>query len=385
VIGYVAALHMRIGVPKETAAGEHRVALVPEVVSKLKAKGLEVAVQEGAGADALLPDAAYVEAGARMTADAAEIWGSDVVVTIAPPDPQQIRGLGSGSILIGFLAPLTSTQTTRALIDARATAFAMEAIPRISRAQSMDALSSQSNVAGYKAALLGAEQMGRFYPMLMTAAGTIPPAKVLVLGVGVAEMQALATAKRLGARTTGYDVRPEVAEQVHSLGAQWLDLGLEASGEGGYARELTEEERARQQQALTDAIKGFDVVITTALVPGRPAPRLVTAEAVEGMKPGSVIVDLAGESGGNCELTEPGETVVRHDVKIISPLNLPATMAEHSSQLFARNVLALLELFVGEDGALQLNFDDEIVAGACITREGEIVNPGAKAAMEAAT
>ncbi len=375
---------MRIGVPKETAAGEHRVALVPEVVSKLKAKGLEVVVQNGAGADALLPDAAFVEAGARMTADAAEVWGSDVVVTISPPDPEQIRALGSGSILIGFLAPLTSPQTTRALADAGATAFAMEAIPRISRAQSMDALSSQSNVAGYKAALLGAENMGRFYPMLMTAAGTIPPAKVLVLGVGVAGLQALATAKRLGARTTGYDVRPEVAEQVQSLGAQWLDLGLEASGEGGYARELTEEERARQQQALTDAIKGFDVVITTALVPGRPAPKLVTAEAVEGMKPGSVIIDLAGEAGGNCELTEPGQTVVRHDVKIVSPLNLPAGMAEHSSQLFARNVLALLELFVGEDGALQLNFDDEIVAGACIVRDGEIVHAGAKAAVEAA-
>jgi NAD(P) transhydrogenase subunit alpha len=375
---------MRIGVPKETAAGEHRVALVPEVVSKLKAKGLDVVVQDGAGADALLPDAAFVEAGARMTPNTADIWSSDVVVTIAPPDPEQIRGLGSGSILIGFLAPLTSPQTTRALADAKATAFAMEAIPRISRAQSMDALSSQSNVAGYKAALLGAETMGRFYPMLMTAAGTIPPAKVLVLGVGVAGLQALATAKRLGARTTGYDVRPEVAEQVQSLGAQWLDLGLEASGEGGYARELTEEERARQQQALTDAIKGFDVVITTALVPGRPAPKLVTAEAVEGMKPGSVIVDLAGEAGGNCELTEPGETVVRHDVKIISPLNLPASMAEHSSQLFARNVLALLDLFVGEDGALQLDFDDEIVAGACIVRDGEIVHAGAKAAVEAA-
>jgi H+-translocating NAD(P) transhydrogenase subunit alpha len=375
---------MRIGVPKETAAGEHRVALVPEVVSKLKAKGLDVVVQDGAGADALLPDAAFVEAGARMTPDSADIWSSDVVVTIAPPEPEQIRRLGSGSILIGFLAPLTSPRTTRALADAKATAFAMEAIPRISRAQSMDALSSQSNVAGYKAALLGAETMGRFYPMLMTAAGTIPPAKVLVLGVGVAGLQALATAKRLGARTTGYDVRPEVAEQVQSLGAQWLDLGLEASGEGGYARELTDEERARQQQALTDAIKGFDVVITTALVPGRPAPKLVTAEAVEGMKPGSVIVDLAGEAGGNCELTEPGETVVRHDVKIISPLNLPASMAEHSSQLFARNVLALLDLFVGEDGALQLDFDDEIVAGACIVRDGEIVHAGAKAAVEAA-
>ncbi len=375
---------MRIGVPKETAAGEHRVALVPEVVSKLGAKGLDVVVQSGAGADALLTDAAYEAAGAKITSDPAEVWSADIVLTIAPPDPQTIRGLGQGSILIGFLAPLTSPQTTSALVGAKATAFAMEAIPRISRAQAMDALSSQSNVAGYRAALLGAEEMGRFYPMLMTAAGTIPPAKVLVLGVGVAGLQALATAKRLGARTTGYDVRPEVAEQVESLGAQWLDLGLEASGEGGYARELTEEERAQQQQAMNDAIKGFDVVITTALVPGRPAPRLVTAEAVEGMKPGSVIVDLAGEAGGNCELTEPGQTVVRHDVKIVSPLNLPASMAEHSSQLFARNVLALLDLFVGEEGQLNLDFEDEIVKGACVVREGEIVNPGARAAVEAA-
>jgi NAD(P) transhydrogenase subunit alpha len=375
---------MRIGVPRETAAGEHRVALVPEVVGKLQAKGLDVLVQAGAGADAMLTDAAFEEAGATITDDPAEVWRSDVVVTIAPPDEQAIGALGSGSILIGFLAPLTSPRTTRALADAKATAFAMEAIPRISRAQSMDALSSQSNVAGYRAALLGAEEMGRFYPMLMTAAGTIPPAKVLVLGAGVAGLQALATAKRLGARTTGYDVRPEVAEQVESLGAQWLDLGLEASGEGGYARELSEEERARQQQALTDAIKGFDVVITTALVPGRPAPKLVTAEAVEGMKPGSVIVDLAGEAGGNCELTEPGETVIRHDVKIVSPLNLPASMAEHSSQLFARNVLALLDLFVGENGALSLDFDDEIVKGACIVRDGEIVHPGAKTAVEVA-
>jgi len=375
---------MRIGVPKETAAGEHRVSLVPEVVSKLQAKGLDVVVQAGAGDGALVPDAAFADAGATISQDAAEVWRSDVVLSIAPPDPEQIRALGQGSILIGFLAPLSSPQTTRALADAGATAFAMEAIPRISRAQSMDALSSQANVAGYKAALLGAEEMGRFYPMLMTAAGTIPPAKVLVLGVGVAGLQALATAKRLGARTTGYDVRPEVAEQVQSLGAQWLDLGLEASGEGGYARELTPEERATQQQALTDAIKGFDVVITTALVPGRPAPELVTAEAVEGMKPGSVIVDLAGETGGNCALTEPGQTVVRHDVKIASPLNLPASMPEHSSQLFARNVQALLELLIGEDGALNLDFDDEIVSGACVVRAGEIVNPGAKATVEAA-
>jgi H+-translocating NAD(P) transhydrogenase subunit alpha len=383
-IGYFPGLHMRVGVPKETAAGEHRVALVPEVVGKLKAKGLDIVVQSGAGAEALLGDDAYTQAGAQVVDDAATVWGCEVVVKISPPSTQEISQLGDGSILIGFLAPLSSPQTTAALAQAKATAFAMEAIPRISRAQSMDALSSQSNVAGYKAALLGAEKMGRFYPMLMTAAGTIPPAKVLVLGAGVAGLQALATAKRLGARTTGYDVRPEVAEQVQSLGAQWLDLGLEAAGEGGYARELTDEERARQQQALTDAIKGFDVVITTALVPGRPAPKLVTEEAVAGMKPGSVIVDLAGETGGNCELTEPGQTVVRHDVKIVAPLNLPATMPEHSSQLFARNVLALLDLFIGEEGALKLDFDDEIVAGACVVRAGEIVNAGAKAAVEAA-
>ncbi|HEY2180957.1 MAG TPA: Re/Si-specific NAD(P)(+) transhydrogenase subunit alpha [Solirubrobacteraceae bacterium] len=375
---------MRIGVPKETAPGERRVALVPEVVGKLKAKGQEIVVQQGAGTDALVPDAAFADAGAQLTDSSSEIWGSDIVVTISPPQPEQIRSLGQGTLLIGFLAPLSSPQTTKALADAGATALAMEAIPRISRAQSMDALSSQANVGGYKAALLGAEDMGRFYPMLMTAAGTIPPAKVLVLGVGVAGLQAIATAKRLGARTTGYDVRPEVAEQVQSLGAQWLELGLEASGEGGYARELTDEERARQQQALTDAIKGFDVVITTALVPGRPAPKLVTAEAVEGMKPGSVIIDMAGETGGNCELTVPGETVVRHDVKIASPLNLPATMPEHSSQLFARNVLALLELLIDDEGELRLDFDDEIVAGACIVRDGEIVNPGAKAAVEGA-
>jgi NAD(P) transhydrogenase subunit alpha len=259
----------------------------------------------------------------------------------------------------------------------------MEAIPRISRAQGMDALSSQSNVAGYRAALLGAEHIGRFFPMLMTAAGTIPPAKVLVLGAGVAGLQALATARRLGAQTTGYDVRPEVAEQVSSLGAKWLDLGIEAAGEGGYARALTAQEQAAQQQALTDAIKGFDVVITTALVPGRPAPKLVTAEAVRGMRPGSVIVDLAGETGGNCELTTPGEVTVEHEVTIVSPLNLAAEMPEHASQLYARNIQALLELFLDDQGQLALDFDDEIVAGACIVRDGAIVNAGARALVEA--
>jgi NAD(P) transhydrogenase subunit alpha len=366
---YTVPRHMNIGVPKETVAGERRVALVPDVVRKLTSKGLDVLVEPGAGVQALIPDDAYAEAGATLTPD---VWGADVVVKVSPPSSEEIGRLRRDGVYVGFLAPRTQPETIEALKAAGVTAFAMEAIPRISRAQSMDALSSQSNVAGYKAALLGAEHATRFYPMLMTAAGTIPPAKVLVLGGGVAGLQALATARRLGAQTTGYDVRPEVAEQVQSLGAKWLDIGIDASGEGGYARELTEEEKTQQQQAMTDAIKGFDVVITTALVPGRPAPRLVTAEAVEGMKPGSVIVDLAGESGGNCELTEPGEVVVKHDVTIVSPLNLPATMPEHASQLYARNVQALLELFLDEEGdtpTLALNFDDEVVAGACVTRD----------------
>jgi NAD(P) transhydrogenase subunit alpha len=379
---------MRLAVPKETAENERRVALVPEVVRKLSARGIEILVEAGAGGGALIPDDAFAEAGATVSSDAGAIWGADAVVTIAPPEPASIARMRAGALLIGFLQPLTSGETARAARDARITALAMEAIPRISRAQSMDALSSQGNVAGYESVVVAAENLGRFFPMLMTAAGTIPPAKVLVLGAGVAGLQALATARRLGAVTTGYDVRPEVAEQVESLGASFLDLGIEAAGEGGYARELTADERAQQQQALTDAIKGFDVVITTALVPGRPAPKLVTAEAVEGMKAGSVVVDLAGETGGNCELTEPGQTVVRHDVTIASPLNLPSHMPEHASQLFARNVQELLGLIVkdGEDGAapsLELDFDDEIVAGSCIARDGEIVHEGAKAAAGA--
>jgi len=373
---------MLVGVPRETAEGERRVALVPDVVRRLAARGVEVVVEAGAGTGAMIPDALYEEAGATVSKSGAEVWAAPVVVKVAPPSKKEIAKLKAGGVLIAFLAPLSNADSTKGLAAGKVTAFAMEAIPRISRAQAMDALSSQSNVAGYRAALLGATDIGRFYPMLMTAAGTIPPAKVLVLGVGVAGLQALATARRLGAQTTGYDVRPEVAEQVRSLGATWLDLGIEAAGEGGYARELTDEEKAAQQQALTDAIKGFDVVITTALVPGRPAPRLVTAEAVEGMKAGSVIVDLAGETGGNCELTTPGQTTVVHDVTIASPLNLPAEMPEHASQLYARNVQALIELMLDENDELKLDFEDEIIAGAAITRDGEIVNAGAKALVE---
>jgi NAD(P) transhydrogenase subunit alpha len=361
---------MRIGVPKETAVDERRVALVPEVVKKLVAKGHEVVVEGGAGEAALVPDALFADAGATI----GDPWGAEVVVKVAPPTAEELSHLGGGKTLIGFLNPRGNPDGLRAVAQTGATAFAMEAIPRISRAQSMDALSSQSNVAGYKSALLGAEHATRFYPMLMTAAGTIPPAKVLVLGIGVAGLQALATARRLGAQTTGYDVRPETAEQVESLGAKWLDLGIEAAGEGGYARELTEDERAQQQQNLEEAIKGFDVVITTALVPGRPAPRLVTAAAVEGMKPGSVIVDLAGETGGNCELTEPGQVVVKHNVTIVSPLNLAATMPEHASALYARNLQALIDLLADDESAAYApDFEDEIITGACVVKDGEVL------------
>jgi len=360
---------MRVGVPKERADGERRVGLVPEVIRKLVARDLEVVVESGAGEGAMLPDAAFADAGATI----GDPWGADVVVKVSPPSPEEIARLTGDSVLVGFLAPRTRADVLEALAGAGVTAFAMESIPRISRAQSMDALSSQSNVSGYKAVLVAATEIGRFYPMLMTAAGTIPPAKVLVLGAGVAGLQAIATARRLGAVVTGYDVRSAVAEQVQSLGATFLELeaGKGAEGEGGYARELTEEEREAQQAELTEAITGFDVVITTALVPGRPAPRLVTAEAVKGMRPGSVIVDLAGEAGGNCELTEPGQTVVREDVTIVSPLNLPATMPEHASALYARNVQSFLEL-VTDDGELKLDFDDEVVKGACVVRGGKV-------------
>ena len=351
-----------IGVPRETAPGECRVALVPKVVERLRADGLTVVVEAGAGAAALIPDKHYEEAGATI----GDPWSADVVVKVNPPSDDEISLLKPGSIVAGFLAPRTRPEVAERLRLAGVTGFAMEAVPRISRAQTMDALSSQANVAGYKAVLRAAECSTRFFPMLTTAAGTVKPSTVLVLGVGVAGLQALATAKRLGARTTGFDVRPEVAEQVRSLGAQWLDLGIQAAGDGGYARALTTEEQAEQQQQLTEAISRFDVVITTALVPGRPAPTLVTAEAVRRMTSGSVVVDLAGETGGNCELTVPGETVVRHDVTIASPLNLPATMPEHASELYARNVAALLQHML-TDGEIVPDLSDEIVAACCVT------------------
>ncbi|MGH3577565.1 MAG: Re/Si-specific NAD(P)(+) transhydrogenase subunit alpha [Mycobacterium sp.] len=352
-----------VGVVGESGADERRVALVPKAVAPLVKSGVAVVVESGAGERALLPDELYTEAGATI----GDAWAAAIVVKVAPPTAEEVGRLRRGQTLIGFLAPRDADNQIEALTTAGVRAFALEAIPRISRAQVMDALSSQANVAGYKAVLLAAAESTRFFPMLTTAAGTVKPATVLVLGVGVAGLQALATAKRLGARTSGYDVRPEVADQVRSVGARWLDVGIDASGEGGYARELTDDERAQQQKALEEAITGFDVVITTALVPGRAAPRLVTAAAVEGMKPGSVVVDLAGEAGGNCELTEPGRTVVKHDVTIAAPVNLPATMPEHASELYSKNITALLELLITE-GKLAPDFDDEVVAAACVTR-----------------
>jgi NAD(P) transhydrogenase subunit alpha len=376
---------MKIGVVKETAEGERRVALVPEAVRKLSAKQLEVVVERGAGEGALIPDDGFEEAGAKLVGDPAEALSADVVLKVAAPNSEEISKLGSGSVLIGFLSPLTNGEGVKAIAQSGATSFAVEAIPRISRAQSMDALSSQANIAGYRSALIGAQELGRFYPMLMTAAGTIRPATVLVLGAGVAGLQAIATARRLGAVVQGFDVRAAVKEQVESLGAKFLefDLGEDLEGSGGYAKELTAEQQQRQQELMAEAIGKCDVVITTALVPGRRAPILVTEKAVELMKPGSVIVDLAGEAGGNCELSEPGQTVVRHDVKILAPLNVPSTMAEHASQLYARNLESLLGLMISEQGELSLDFEDEVIAGACITRDGEIVHQGARDAAGA--
>ena len=377
---------MKIGVPQETAAGETRVALVPAVVKKLTAAGHEVLVARGAGDGALIPDSQFEEAGAKLVDKQDDAFAADVVVKVSPPNEAEIALLHKDGILIGFLNPLTNGAGISAIAKAGVTSFALESVPRISRAQTMDALSSQANIAGYRAALIGAQELGRYYPMLMTAAGTIRPATVLVLGVGVAGLQAIATARRLGAVVQGFDVRSAVKDQVQSLGAKFLefDLGGDLEGSGGYAKELTPEQQARQQELMAEAIGKADVVITTAQVPGRRAPILVTEAAVKLMKPGSVIVDLAGDSGGNCEITEPGKTVIKHSVKIVAPQNVPATLAQDASQMYAKNIEALLELMTTKEGELKLDFEDEIITGACITRGGEIVNEGAKAAAAAA-
>ena len=354
-------------------------ALIPDVVRSLTGDDLEVALESGAGEAAGHPDAEYSDAGASVGSPD-DAWGADVVVKVALPTLEEIGRLRAGQVLIGHLAPLTSGETTKALADAGVTSFAMEAIPRITRAQAMDALSSQANVAGYAATLLAATEVGRFFPMMTTAAGTVAPARVMVLGAGVAGLQAIATAKRLGAVVTGFDIRRAAWEQIASLGGRPLELDFipDAEAEGGYARPLTDEENQKVREALADASAKQDVIITTALVPGRRAPILITAEAVRNMQPGSMIVDLAGESGGNCELSEAGKTVVENGVKIIAPLNLPSAMAKHASQLYAKNVENLLRLLVNEE--LNLDFDDEVVAGACLTHESEIKNERAREA-----
>src|SRR3954454_6228492 len=355
---------MRVGIPRETTQGERRVALVPETVGKLTAGGFELVVEQGAGTAASFPDDAYTEAGAVI----GDAWDADGGGKARKPSAQELGRLRTGQVLIGFLEPLSDQAGVEELASRGVTAFALESVPRITRAQPMDALSSQATVGGYKAALLAADHLPRFFPMLMTAAGTIPPAKVLVLGAGVAGLQAIATARRLGAVVSAFDVRPAVREQVESLGATFLDVGVRGEEtEGGYARELTPEQQAAQQAALQEQIPSFDAVITTAAVPGRPAPKLITAGGVRGMRAGAVIVDLAAESGGNCELTVPGSEIVESGVTIVGTTNLPSTMPTHASQLLSRNVAALVGLFV-HDGELVLDWDDEIVAGACVTR-----------------
>jgi proton-translocating NAD(P)+ transhydrogenase subunit alpha len=382
---------MKVGVAKETAPGERRVALVPEALGKLQAAGLEILVETGAGAGSAIPDSAFTQAGATVVSTDGLYQGADVVLRVAKPDATEVGRLRKGQAVIGFLAPLIDPGLAKDLAAQGVTAISLDAIPRtLSRAQSMDALSSQANVGGYKAVLIAANEYGRYFPLLTTAAGTAKPANVLILGIGVAGLQAIGTARRLGAVVKAYDVRPETREQAESLGAQFVKLktSIDATGAGGYARELTTEERAAQQAELNEVIGGMDVVITTAQVPGRKPPVLVTADAVAAMKPGSVIVDMAASAlGGNCELSKPGETVVTpNGVSIVAPDNLPATMPAGASAFYARNISALL-LGMVKEGALNLDFEDEVTKSTVITHDGAVVsdavnkllNPGGQA------
>jgi NAD(P) transhydrogenase subunit alpha len=361
---------VRIGVAKESAGGERRVALVPDTVGKLREAGFDVLVERGAGEAAWFADATYEEAGATVVGSFADLAGSvDVLAKVQRPQGGDLDALREGLALVAFLQPLTDRAGIEELARRGVAAFALESIPRITRAQPMDALSSQSTVAGYKAAIIAADRLPRFFPLLMTAAGTVRPASVLVLGAGVAGLQAIATAHRLGAVVSGFDVRPVVKEQVESLGATFLELGIRGEETaGGYAAELTEEQQRQQQEELQKRIADMDAVITTALVPGREAPRLITAGAVEAMRPGSVIVDLAAEAGGNCELTEPGEEVVRAGVTIVGLTNLASLMPAHASQLLSRNIAALVQ-HLAPEGELKLDWEDEITRETCVTRE----------------
>jgi NAD(P) transhydrogenase subunit alpha len=365
---------MKIGVPKETAANERRVALTPEVSQRLVKSGLTVLVERGAGEHASFNDDAYRAAGAAVTEKPADVFGqSDVVLKVQPPAPAEIELCRAGAALIAVFQPSAAPEVVSGLTARKVTAFSLALLPRITRAQPMDVLSSQATVAGYKAVLIAAAATGRFFPMLVTAAGTLAPARVLILGAGVAGLQAIATARRLGAVVSAFDVRPAVKEQVESLGAKFLAMEISEQAEtaGGYAKQLSEETHRRELAFIAQQVKDADIVITTAAIPGQRAPTLITAEAVDGMKPGSVIVDLAVETGGNCELAQPGRDVVRNGVAILGPLNVASTLPYHASQMYARNISSFL-LHIVKDGALGLDFNDEIIRDTCVTHAGEV-------------
>ena len=374
---------IKIGVPKEVREGEHRVALVPYIVNRLAKQDIQVSLETGAGALAGYTDDYYENA--EIAASSAEILGkSDICLTVNPATSEQIEQLREGSILIGYLNPHSDLERFNKLKAKKISAFSMELIPRISRAQAMDALSSQASIAGYKAVLLASNLLGKFFPMLTTAAGTIRPSKVLVIGAGVAGLQAIATARRLGAIVEGYDVRAAVKEQVESLGAKFVDIEIKAEGDGGYARELTDEERQQQQAILAKHVAAADVVVSTAAIPGRPSPLIINTQMVEGMRGGSVIVDLAAEGGGNCELTKIDETVLHNGVKIYGPANVPSMLGNHASELYAKNLLNFLELLI-QDGAINIDLEDEILSASLITHGGEIHHAGIKEQLEGAS
>jgi NAD(P) transhydrogenase subunit alpha len=373
-----------VAVPKESSPGERRVASVPEVVARQAKAGISVRVQSGAGEGSYLTDDAFRTAGASIVNTAAELYpGAQIVLKVNPPTPEEVQSMDLGTVVVGFLGPGKNLPTVRAMVDRRVTAYALELVPRITRAQGMDALSSQATVGGYASVLLGASESSKFFPMLTTAAGTIRPARVLILGAGVAGLMAIATARRLGATVEAYDVRRAAGEQVRSLGAKFLELAINAEGAGGYARELTPEEKAQESVMVSRAVAEADVVITTANVPGRKAPRLVTKETVAAMRPGAVIVDLAAESGGNCELTRAGETVVDHGVKVLGPLNLPSRVSTHASQMYSKNLQSFLELLVTHEGTLVTEFADEILTASCLVRNGEVKHAATREALEA--
>jgi len=379
---------MKVAVLKETRLGEHRVALVPQGVQTLVKSGLSITVEAGAGQAAGVSDEEYRSSGAVIVSSAAEaLRDAGIVLRVNPPgmsDPDEVADIPAGAILVSFLSPLTNLDLVRRLAAANVTSISMELVPRITRAQSMDALSSQATVAGYKAVLLAADHLPKFLPMFTTAAGTIRPAKALILGAGVAGLQAIATARRLGAVVEAFDVRPAVKEQVESLGAKFLETEHEvtAEGEGGYAKELSEEQHERELELIAGAIATTDVVITTAQIPGRQAPLLVTEDMVKSMRPGSVIVDLAAESGGNCALTQSGETVVRHGVQILGPTNLPAAIPVHASQMYSKNITTLLAEFVDNEGAVALDFENDVIGPATVTHAGEVKNERVRQALQ---